>query len=68
MASQGKTVVRLSQGQLDALIDREARRRLHMSGDQFRKRLAANRLPKDKPVAVHDIAMLLKLASANGIR
>jgi hypothetical protein len=54
-------VVRLSKKRIDAMIDRQARRRLHMSGEEFRRRLEANTLPRHS-VAVRDIAMLVKLA------
>lgn len=54
-------VVRLSKKQIEAMIDGQARRRLGMSGEEFRRRLQANRLPRHS-VAVRDIAMLVKLA------
>ena len=54
-------IVRLSKKRLEALIEREARRRLHMSGQEFRRRLRAGTLPES--VAVRDIAMLVKLVS-----
>lgn len=60
-------VIRLSKQQVEALIDRQARRRLGMSGKEFRCRLKANSLPPNK-VAVRDIAMLVKLASADNAR
>ena len=57
-------IVRLSKKRLEALIDREARRRLHMSGQTFRRRLKAGQLSSES-VAVRDIAMLVKLVSEN---
>ena len=57
-------IVRLSKKRLEALIDREARRRLGMSGHTFRRRLRAGQLPPES-VAVRDIAMLVKLVSEN---
>lgn len=62
MATEASSpVVRLSKKRIEAMIDRQARRRLGMSGDEFRRRLQANRLPRHS-VAVRDIAMLVKLA------
>ncbi len=55
-------VVRMSKRRLDALINREARRRLGMSGPWFRRRLREGTLSMDK-VAVRDIAMLVTLAT-----
>ncbi len=56
------SVIRLTKRQVERLIDREARRRLKMSGREFRRRLEAGELPWDN-AAVHDIAMLVKLVS-----
>lgn len=65
MATQtASPVVRLSKQRIEALIDREAKRRLGITGQQFRRRLKARKLPKES-VAVRDIAMLVKLVSAN---
>lgn len=55
-------IVRLSKKRLEALIDREAQRRLHISGQEFRRRLLAGTL-RPESVAVRDIAMLVKLVS-----
>jgi len=54
------SAVQLSREQLDALIDREARGRLQMSGSEFKRKYKAGKLA-DSPT-VRDIAMLLKLA------
>ena len=56
-----ETRVQLSQEELDQLIDREARKRLGISGQEFKRKYARRELP-DVP-AVRDIAMLLKLAA-----
>lgn len=61
MAIEVPSRVQLSDEELDALIDREARTRLGISGEEFKRKYARNDLP-DTP-AVRDIAMLLKLAS-----
>ncbi|OGO07607.1 MAG: hypothetical protein A2Y61_00010 [Chloroflexi bacterium RBG_13_60_13] len=61
MATETETRVQLSQEELDQLIDREARKRLGMSGREFKRKYARRELP-DVP-AVRDIAMLLKLAA-----
>ena len=61
MATETGTRVQLSQQELDQLIDREARKRLGMSGQEFKTKYARRELP-DVP-AVRDIAMLLKLAA-----
>ena len=54
-------VVRLSKKRIEAMIDRQARQRLGISGKEFRSRLRARSLPRHS-VAVDDIAMLVKLA------
>ena len=41
------------------LIDRESRRRMHMSGEEFIKRLKSKALPET--VAKRDIEMLVRL-------
>lgn len=61
MATETEARVQLSQEELDQLIDREARKRLGMSGREFKRKYARRELP-DVP-AVRDIAMLLKLAA-----
>jgi len=61
VATETGTRVQLSQQELDQLIDREARKRLGMSGQEFKRKYAQRELP-DVP-AVRDIAMLLKLAT-----
>lgn len=61
MAIEAPGRIQLTEEELDALIDAEARRRLHMSGEEFKRKLASNELP-DTPV-VRDIAMLVKLAA-----
>jgi hypothetical protein len=55
-------IVRLSKKRLEALINREAQRRLHMSSEEFRRRLGRNELPEGS-AAVYDISMLVRLAS-----
>jgi hypothetical protein len=60
-------VVRLSRKRLEALIDRQARQRLHISGGEFRCRLNAGTLDKEK-IAVRDIADLVKLAGQDNSR
>jgi hypothetical protein len=52
--------VRLSRQELDDWIDREAKRRLQMSGDEFKRGLKAGTLPDSS--AVRDIRMLAELA------
>jgi hypothetical protein len=61
VATQTGTRVQLTQQELDQLIDREARKRLGISGQEFKRKYARRELP-DVP-AVRDIAMLLKLAA-----
>jgi len=61
VATETEARVQLSQEELDQLIDREARKRLGMSGREFKRKYARRELP-DVP-AVRDIAMLLKLAA-----
>ncbi|MDP2949394.1 MAG: hypothetical protein Q8P22_07640 [Chloroflexota bacterium] len=51
-------VVELTEDQLHALIDREARKRLGMSGREFEKRFRQGKLPAK--VAALEIGMLLK--------
>lgn len=53
--------VQLSDQELDALIDAEARKRLGISGAEFKEKYEKNELP-DTP-AVREVAMLLKLAT-----
>jgi hypothetical protein len=60
MAIQYRDTVTLSQRELTELIDREARIRLKMSGEEFMRLYKAGKLP-DK-LAARDIAMLAKLA------
>ncbi|MBI2856970.1 MAG: hypothetical protein HYX95_01500 [Chloroflexi bacterium] len=55
--------VKLSRAELADLIDREARARLNMSGEELVKRYNAGAL-SDSPVA-HEIAMLVPLAKAS---
>ncbi len=59
----GKTsddVIQLSQKELDNLIDREARKRLNMSGEDFKRRYKNGELDTCNP-AVFDIAILVRL-------
>jgi len=53
--------VRLSRRELDDWIHREAKRRLSMSGDEFKRRLKAGTLPDSS--AVRDIRVLAELDS-----
>jgi hypothetical protein len=53
--------VQLSETELDSLIDSEARKRMGISGAEFKRRYRNKDLPNT--TAVRDIAMLLKLAS-----
>lgn len=62
-AQASSPVLHMSKSRLDALIDREAKRRLGISGLQFKRRLCIGAL-SDDIVAVRDIAMLVKLGSA----
>jgi hypothetical protein len=52
-------VVRLSQQELDGLIEKEARARLGMSGARFKTLWSQGKLRNS--VAARDIAMLLRL-------
>lgn len=58
-------IVRLSKKQIEARIDRDARRRLGISGQEFRKQLKAGRLDTCIP-AVYDTAMLVRLSGDSG--
>jgi len=53
--------VQLTRQELEALIDAEARRRLGMSGREFKHKFAQGKLPET--TTVRDIAMLVKLAA-----
>jgi len=53
------TKVKLTHDELEALIDREARRRLNMTARQFRSKWERGALRKS--VAAQELAMLLKL-------
>ncbi|HXG35456.1 MAG TPA: hypothetical protein VNL15_00640 [Dehalococcoidia bacterium] len=53
--------VQLSETELEELIDTEARKRLRISGEEFKRRYREGKLP-DSP-AVREIAMLIKLAA-----
>ena len=57
MATQTK--VKLTHDELDALIDREARRRLNLTARQFRSRWERGALRRS--VAAQELALLLKL-------
>lgn len=59
--------VRLSKKRLETLIDRQAQQRLHISGREFRCRLSAGTLDREK-IAVRDIADLVKLAEEDNSR
>ena len=59
MARQTQDQVRLSKQEFDALLDREARKRLGMSGAEFKGKHADGTLPDS--VAVRDVGNLLKL-------
>ena len=61
MAIEVPSRVQLSDEELDALIDAEARKRLGISGEEFKDKYAKKELP-DTPAA-REIAMLLKLAA-----
>jgi len=61
MAIEVPSRVQLSDEELDALIDAEARKRLGISGEEFKEKYAKKELP-DTPAA-REIAMLLKLAA-----
>jgi hypothetical protein len=54
-------VVILNKRDVEKLIDAESKKRLHMSGKEFLRKYQRGELPKTN--AVHDIEMLLKLAS-----
>lgn len=62
-AQASSPVLHMSKSRLNALIDREAKRRLGISGLQFKRGLSTGALSDDS-VAVRDIAMLVKLGSA----
>ena len=59
MVRQTQDQVRLSKQEFDELLDHEARKRLGMSGAEFRGKLAAGKLPDSG--AVRDVGNLLKL-------
>ena len=61
MVSRTNDRIRLSRDELDRLIDREARARLHMSGKEFKRRLKEGTLPDTS--AARDIRMLAELVS-----
>ncbi len=61
MAIELPSRIQLSREELDALIDAEARKRLGITGEEFKRRYGNKELP-DTP-AVREIAMLLKLAA-----
>jgi hypothetical protein len=61
MAIETNNRVQLTRQELEALIDAEARRRLGMSGREFKRKYAQGKLPET--TTVRDIAMLVKLAA-----
>lgn len=61
MAIEASEWVRLSDEELEELVDTEARKRLGMSGAEFKRLYIAGKLPDT--FTVRDIAMLLKLAA-----
>ena len=53
-------VITLNKEEVMALIDRECRKRLHMSAAEFLKKRDNGGMPRS--IAVHDIEMMLRLA------
>lgn len=61
MAQETVIEVELTKDQLDELIDQEARTRLGITGEDFKRLFNNGNLSNDDPT-VRSIAMLLKLA------
>ncbi len=55
-----RNMVTLNKQEVDELIDRECKRRLGMSADEFLQKCGNGGL--EKSIAVHDIEILLNLA------
>ena len=53
-------VITLNKQEVLALVDKECRKRLHISGKEFIRKRAKGELPNS--LAVHDVEMMLRLA------